>query len=132
MGSLLEHPLRWLAFERVTFRPLEFVRFIVPMLRGCFHVTCYTVYRAKDSGTIPGGAAKPNPRTIDNGYPDPTCAEAWQNTVKTRNRLSREVDNETHRDRFWLRRFPEICFVGRRPLTRQRQRSRRFCCLRCR
>jgi hypothetical protein len=38
------------------------------MLRGCFHVACYTVHGAKDRATAPVGAAKPNARIIDNGY----------------------------------------------------------------
>ena len=101
---------------------------MVPILRGCFHVACYAVYRAKDSPTALVGAAKSNTRIIDNDYLH--CpGEGWENTLKTRNRFSREVDDETHRDWFWPRRFHEMGFVGRRTLTRQRQRSRRFGCL---
>ena len=118
--SILKHPLRWLAFQRVTCRPLEFVRFMVPMLRGCFHVACYTVYRAKNRATAPVGAAKPNSRLIDNDYLDVSRVEAWEYAFKTPNRLSREVDDETHRDRFWLRCLHEIGFIGRRPFAGQR------------
>src|SRR5262245_1624047 len=125
-AAVLKHPLRWFAFQRVKRCPLEFVHFI-PVLRGCFHAARYMVHRAKDRATAPVGAAKPNARIIDNGYLDLIRGEARKNPLKARYRLSREVDDETHRDRFWPPRFPgEIGFVGRRALTRQRQRSRWF------
>jgi len=96
------------------------------MLRECFHVACYTVYLAKDRTTTTVGAAKPNIRLIDNDYLDLRRPEGWENTLKTRNRHSREVDDETHRDGFWPRRFPEIGFVGRRALASQRQHTASF------
>jgi hypothetical protein len=52
--------------------------------------------------------------------------EAWENTPKTRHCVSREIDHEIDRDRFWSRQLPQIGFVARSALTRQYQR---FSCL---
>jgi hypothetical protein len=94
---------------------------VAPKLRGCFHIACYAVYCAKNCAAKRVDPAKSNSRFINDDYlsrPAP-----WKQTLKTRNRLAREIDHETHSDRFRLPRFPGIGFVGRGALTRQRPRT---------
>jgi hypothetical protein len=124
-----EHPLRWPALQRVVRRSYGLASFRVRRHETRRHVAGHAVYGASDT---PRGGLKQRVGSAEvdgglgyAGYRDQLLPK--ERIAEAMDRLFREVDDDAHGDRLWLRVFRA---ERRRALTRQRQR--RVGCLRAR
>jgi hypothetical protein len=110
-----KYALRWLAVPRVSCRPLRAYSFHESMAPTA---SKWPVVRSAVPKTAPPPPSVPlNPTRVSGDYIDWSRFEAWENTPKTRYRLSREVDDEIDRGRFWSRQCLRSVLSVARPYT---------------